>query len=123
MSWSPWKERSTVPTAVLPPNRTLLGGRMGMARVVGVTAYFAVVAMWSAFVLALAISPETLDSIWEWFRSLERAYQVTGWIVFMPFTAGLAVWASSWALGVKFLLIGALALGTVLGCAPRPVED
>ena len=122
-SWSPWKERGTVPTAVLPPTRTHLGGRMGTARVLGVTAYFAVVAIWAAFVLALAISPETLDSIWQWFRHLDRPYQVTGWIVLMPFTAGLAVWASSWLLAVKLLLIGTLALGTILGCAPRPLED
>ena len=73
--------------------------------------------------LTLAVSPDTLDSIWHWFRNLDRPYQATGWIVLLPFTAGLAAWASSWALGVKLLLIGTLAAGTILGCAPRPVED
>lgn len=122
MSWAPWRERGTVPAPVLPPTRSVLMERPSAARAVGNAAYFAVVGLWAAFVLALALSPETLDNIWQWFRHLDRPYQVAGWIVMLPYTAALAVWESGWMPAVRLVLVGLLALGTILGCAPRPRE-
>lgn len=123
MSWAPWKERGTVPAPMaVPPSRSVLVEHPGTRRLFVITGYFMVVALWAAFIMALALSTESLHAIWEWFRALDRPFQIAGWIVLLPFAAGLAIWESSWPALVRLTLVLVLALGTIIGYAPKSEE-
>ena len=120
MSWAPWRERGTVPAAVGLPVVGLERDRPGFWRIVGGVVYFAAVGAWAVFLLMMAMSPDTLTEVWQWFRDLERPLQIAGWLMAMPWTAGLAAWESSWPALARLAIVVVLAFGTVLAYAPRP---
>lgn len=120
MPWAPWKERGTVPAGAGVPVTGLPQDRPAIWRVIGGTVYLAAVGVWGAFLLMMAVSPETLDAIWQWFRGLDRPLQIAGWLMALPWTAGLAAWESSWPALLRVAAVMVLAFATVLAYAPRP---
>ena len=120
MSWAPWKEQGTVPVAVGLPVSGLVRQRPAAWRVVAGIVYFSAVGVWAAFLVTMAVAPDTLDSIWQWFSQQDPMLRVAGWLVALPWTAALAAWESSWPVLIRFVIVVALAFGTVLAYAPRP---
>jgi hypothetical protein len=66
--------------------------------------------VWIAFIALMAFQAETLDSIWNWLRSLPLAAEILMWIVALPWALGLLVWESSWDAWLRVLVVLLLAL-------------
>jgi hypothetical protein len=66
--------------------------------------------LWIAFIALMAFSSGTLDSIWEWLRSLPLAAEIVMWIIALPWALGLLVWESSWEEWLRVLVVVVMAL-------------
>ena len=76
-------------------------------------------ALWLAFGEALLLSQGSVDSAWQWVRSLPLLLQVGVWVLFLPVVAGLWVWESTWPLLVRLVLVAGLAGWNLLVLIPR----
>ena len=76
-------------------------------------------ALWLAFGAALLLSQGSVDSAWQWVRSLPLLLQVGVWVLFLPVVAGLWVWESTWPLLVRLVLVAGLAGWNLLVLIPR----
>ena len=70
--------------------------------------------MWVGFAIALVVSPEWLDLVWNWVRALPSVPQIFVWVVFLPITVGLWIWQSSWPALVRMLAFGGMVGWTLL---------
>jgi hypothetical protein len=77
------------------------------------------VAMWSAFVTLLAVSPETLDDAYDWLTGLPIVWEVVMWILLLPWALAYLVWESSWAEWVRIIVIVLMVGVHLLVSAPR----
>jgi hypothetical protein len=77
------------------------------------------VGAWLAFGLLALSSPETLEDLWQWVRTLRLAAEIVLWIATLPLMLGLAVWNSSWADWVQIDLIATFAASWTLASIPR----
>jgi hypothetical protein len=66
--------------------------------------------LWITFIALMAFSSGTLDSIWEWLRSLPLAAEIVMWIIALPWALGLLIWESSWDEWARVLVVVLLAL-------------
>jgi hypothetical protein len=66
--------------------------------------------IWIAFIVLMAFSPGTLDSIWSWLRGLPLAAEIVMWIVTLPWALGLLVWESSVDTWIRVIVVVLLAL-------------
>ena len=66
--------------------------------------------LWLGFIALMAFSSGTLDSIWEWLRSLPVAAEIVMWIIALPWALGLLVWESSWEEWLRALVVVVMAL-------------
>jgi hypothetical protein len=64
---------------------------------------------WITFFVLLAWYPETLDTIWNWLRTLPLPAEIVMWIVMLPWAVGLAIWESSLATWLSVGLVVLLA--------------
>ena len=65
--------------------------------------------IWTAFAYALIASQGSLDTTWQWLRSLPLSLQAVVWLLFLPVTVALWIWESGWPLVVRLVLV--LGLG------------
>ena len=92
----------------LRPESSRLGGIIWLLFMVG---------MWIAFFAALFA--DQLDAVREWVRSLPLFVELGLWLLAFPWLLGTAVWESTWAPGLRALLVAAFALGWTLISIPR----
>lgn len=76
--------------------------------------------LWLAFGAALLLSQGSIDSAWQWVRSLPLLVQIGVWVLFLPVVAGIWIWESSWPLVVRLLLVAGLAGWNLLVLIPPP---
>ena len=84
------------------------------------SAFFASMAgLWGSFVTLLAVSPETLDSAYDWLSELPLVWEILMWILTLPWTAAYLVYETSWQHWVRVLLVALVATVHLGACAPR----
>lgn len=77
------------------------------------------VALWLAFLVAMAVQPTALDDTWRTLGSLALPVQALAWLLFLPLTGGLWAWSTDWPLLVRVVVILAIAAWNVLVFIPR----
>ena len=104
-----------------------VGARVGgwLRRAVGYSWFAAMVGGWAAFFILMAASQPTLVELHDRVRGLPLLVEGLVWLVFFPYTLGLAIWDSSWPEGVRFALVTCCALGWSLAFYPwrKKVSD
>jgi hypothetical protein len=101
------------------------GVGLGIALVIGATAMFNILAfavftvLWLAFATALALSPRTLDAVWQAVRELPLIVQGVVWLLFLPLVIGLWIWERSWSLPIRLTLIVALGAWNIFMFLPQ----
>jgi hypothetical protein len=65
--------------------------------------------LWVTFLAFLVFSQGSLDDIWHRLRDFPLILQGVAWLLFLPVTAGLAIWETAWPLVVRLVLIIGLA--------------
>jgi hypothetical protein len=80
---------------------------------------FPISALWIAFACLWVFSSETLGHVFTWIQGLPLVLEIIVWIVFLPWVGSLWIWHSSWALGLKILVIVVIALVTLGGSRKR----
>lgn len=81
--------------------------------------FFVFMALWLAFVAALALNPAGLDAAWATITGLPLPLQALAWLLFLPLVAGLWLWSTDWPVVVRVVLILALAGWNLLAFIPR----
>lgn len=66
-------------------------------------AIFAV--LWIGFGVALIWSQGSIDSAWQFVRSLPIVLQGAIWLLFLPVMVGLWIWETTWPFAVRLLLV------------------
>ena len=89
------------------------------AAVPGTTWFGAMVAMWSAFVTLLAVSPETLADVYDWLTGLAIVWEIVMWILLLPWALAYLVWESSWDRWLRILIVVLFAVAHLVLSAPR----
>lgn len=56
----------------------------------------------------MVLGPGSLDQTWEWIRGLPLILQGVIWLLFLPVTAGLWVWETTWPLVMRLVVVGGL---------------
>lgn len=75
--------------------------------------------LWLAFAAGLIWSHGGIDAAWDWLRGLPWIVQGVVWLLFLPVTAGLWVWETSWPLVLRLVLVAALAGWSLLIFFPK----
>ena len=75
--------------------------------------------IWAAFGAALIWSQGSLDAAWAWLRGLPLIAQGLLWLLFLPVTAGLWIWESTWPVLVRLTVVAGLAGWSILMFIPR----
>lgn len=78
--------------------------------------------LWLAFGAALIWSQGSLDQAWSSLRSLPLLVQIVVWILFLPVTAGLWIWESTWPLIVRLLVVAGVAGWNLFMFLPRALQ-
>ncbi len=74
--------------------------------------------LWVAFAVGLVWSRGSVDAAWQSIRELPLVVQGVVWLLFLPVTAGLWVWESSWPLVVRVVLVVGIAGWNLLVMLP-----
>jgi amino acid permease len=77
------------------------------------------VAVWSAFVTLLVVSPETLANAWSWLTGLPLLAEIFTWIFVLPWALSYAVWESSWDHWLRVAIVALFAAAHLIVSAPR----
>ena len=84
------------------------------------SAFFALMAgLWGAFVTLLAVSPSTLDDVYDWLRGLPVVWEVLMWIVTLPWTVAYLAYEASWQHWVRVVVVAVIVTVHLSVCAPR----
>jgi len=84
------------------------------------SAFLALMAgLWGSFVTLLALSPETLDSAYDWLRGLSLVPEILMWILTLPWTVAYLAYETSWQHWVRVLLVALVVTVHLGACAPR----
>ncbi len=81
--------------------------------------FILMVGLWGAFIALAFVSPETLDTIWQWTTGLWWPFEIAFWIVFLPWMIGLLVWRADWSFAARMAVIAVLALSWSAMSFPR----
>lgn len=76
-------------------------------------------AMWLALGFGLATNRGAVDHVWEVLTTLPLPLQAVAWLLFLPITAGLWVWATDWPEALRLVAIAGLATWNVLVFLPH----
>ena len=71
----------------------------------GATWYGAMVSLWSIFYTLLAVSPGTLEDVYDWLGGLAIVWEILMWIVLLPWALAYVVWESSWEQWLRVLVV------------------
>jgi hypothetical protein len=100
-------------------------GSFGITVLTPATAVFPILtwvmftALWAAGAAALLLRPYTLNEVWRELRRLPLLLQGLAWLLFLPLMLGLWVWASTWPLALRLILIVGLGAWNVFVFFPR----
>jgi hypothetical protein len=75
--------------------------------------------LWAAFAVGLIWSQGSVDAAWDWLRGLPWIAQGLVWLLFLPVTAGLWIWETSWPIVLRLVLMAGLAGWSLLIFFPR----
>jgi hypothetical protein len=75
---------------------------------------------WTAFLIALVASPQTLDDLRTAVADLPLVLEGAAWVLGFPFLVGLAIWDASWAEALRLAAIAGLAIAYTFMFRPRP---
>ncbi len=75
--------------------------------------------LWAALAVGLIWSQGSVDATWDWLRGLPWIVQGLVWLLFLPLTAGLWVWETSWPLVLRLVLVAGLAGWSLLIFLPK----
>ncbi len=75
------------------------------------------VGMWVLFFAGLLGG--RLDGVWSTVRDLPLIVQLALWLPFLPWMLGMLVWATSWFVGLRVLLVLVFAVGWTLVSIPH----
>lgn len=75
--------------------------------------------LWLAFGVSLVISQGSIDSAWEWITGQHVLVQAVIWVLFLPVTAGIWIWETTWPLVLRLVLVAGLAGWNLLVFLPR----
>lgn len=76
-------------------------------------------AIWLGFGAALVAGQGALDDAWRSIGTLPLPVLGLAWLLFLPPMAGLWVWATSWPIAIRLLVIAGLAGWNLLVFIPR----
>ena len=82
-------------------------------------AFVVATVMWVAFAVALFVSPNSIDKVWQAFRDLPLIGQGVLGLLFLPVVAGLWIWETSWPYMVRLGLVAALGWWNIYIFFPR----
>lgn len=88
-------------------------------RIINVTAFVVLTVLWLGFMVALIISPGTLNHVWLWLRGLPLIIQAILWLLTLPVTLGLWIWQTSWPMALRLILVLGLAWVTIYTFFPK----
>lgn len=98
---------------------------LAMALAAGATFVFSVLVwllftvLWLAALVAIAISPATLDQVWRSVRRRPLVVQALIWLLFLPIMLGLWIWERAWPSSIRLVLLLAIAAWNVFLFFPR----
>ena len=75
--------------------------------------------LWIAFAVGLVWSQGSLDAAWATLRGLPLIVQAVVWLLFLPVTAGLWIWETTWPLVLRLILVAGLAGWNLVMFLPR----
>jgi hypothetical protein len=103
----------------------LAGLGLGITLVIGATQAFNLL-VWTLFTVlalagaaAVAVSPGTLDDIWQAVRRRPLPLQAVVWLLFLPLMIALWIWERPWPAPVRGVLVLALNAWTIYVLFPR----
>ena len=88
-------------------------------RIINMSAFIILTALWLAFGAALVLNQGLLDSFWQMFTGWPLILQAIVALLTLPVAAGLWIWETSWPLLLRFVLVAGLAWVTVYTFFPR----
>jgi hypothetical protein len=98
---------------------------LAAALVVGASGVFHVLVflvfgvLWLCFAAALVFAPADLDALWRNFRQRNVVVQTLGWLLFLPLTAALFIWERRWQVGLRLVMVLAIAALNLFMFFPR----
>ena len=97
---------------------TGVGDAIGFLAETG-TLFVVFAVIWLIFGAALVLSQGSLDSAWQWVRSLPLVLQGVIWLLFLPVMLGLWIWETTWPLVMRLVLVVGIAGWNLLVLLPR----
>ncbi len=88
-------------------------------RIINISAFIILTALWLAFGAALLLNQGMLDSFWQMFTGWPLIAQAIVALLTLPVAAGLWIWETSWPLLLRLVLIAGLAWVTIYTFFPR----
>ena len=88
-------------------------------RIINISAFIILSALWLGFMVALVANPETLNHVWLGLRGLPLMIQSIVWLLTLQVMLGLWIWQTSWPLALRLVLILGLAWGTIYTFFPK----
>jgi hypothetical protein len=82
-------------------------------RLINVTAFVILSALWLAFLVALVFDRTLLEMAWLSLRSWPLLAQLGAWLLALPVVLGLWIWQTSWPMLLRLMLLVGLASVTV----------
>ena len=75
--------------------------------------------LWLTIGAAAVANPAGLDAAWRAIGEWPLPVQAIGWLLFLPFMAGMWIWATDWPLVARIVLVAGLAGWNLLIFIPR----
>lgn len=85
-------------------------------------AFVVFAAMWVALGAGIVWNQGGVDAAWAWMRDLPLVVQGVLWLLFLPVTAGLWVWETSWPIVVRLVVVIGLAGWSLMIFLPRSAQ-
>lgn len=91
----------------------------GATGVFNVLVFVLFVVLWMCFAAALVRRRAELDEFWRAFRRRGLVVQAVVWLLFLPLAAALFIWERRWQVGVRLVLVLAIAAVNLFMFFPR----
>ncbi len=88
-------------------------------RIINISAFIILTALWLAFGAALLLNQGMLDSFWQMFTGWPLFVQAIITLLTLPVAAGLWIWETTWPLLLRLVLVAGLAWVTIYTFFPR----
>ena len=78
--------------------------------------------LWVGFAAGIVWNQDGLDAAWASIRDLPIVVQGVLWLLFLPVTAGLWVWETSWPVVLRLIVVVSLAGWSLMIFLPRSAQ-